>query len=128
MTADHRHILEALLAAIDGVAVGESAFGSGDGYWAGGKEIAHFDAEDVVDIRLTRAEIRARRTDLRADARVTLRASSSADWLEVRVCTADDVEFAAALVEIAAAAHRGAPGQVGPPPRGADLARRRRFH
>lgn len=43
---------------IDGVAEGESAFRPGPGFCAGGKEIAHFDGPDAIDLRLTRAEIR----------------------------------------------------------------------
>lgn len=120
--------LASRLCRIAGVVEGESAFKDGPGFWAGGKEIAHFEGEHAIDLRLTKAEIRARRTELRADPRVTLRASSS-DWLTVEFTTQADQDFVCALAAVAAAAHRaadGAPAQ--PPPTGAALARRRRFH
>ena len=124
-----RERLELRLRAIDGVELGESAFGDGAGYWVAGKEILHFDADDAVDVRLTRAEIRARRADLRADDRVQLRPSSSADWLEVRLAEPTDVELVVELAGIAAAAHRPVHGRATqPPPTGPDLERRRRFH
>jgi hypothetical protein len=108
---------------------GESAFGPGPGFWVGGKEVVHFDAPNLVDVRLTRAEIRASRAELRGDERVTLRASSSSDWLEARMTGPDDVAFVAGLVERAVAAHRpDGDGLPKPPPTGADLERRRRFH
>ncbi len=120
--------LAAGLCRIDGVVEGESAFRPGPGFWAGGKEIAHFDGPDAIDLRLTRAEIRARRADLRADPRVELRGSSS-DWVTIRVGSPADEEFVLGLAEVAAAAHRPAGGAAAPPPpTGADLARRRRFH
>jgi hypothetical protein len=126
---DLREQLEAQLAAIGGVDVGESVFGAGDGYWVNGKEIAHFDDDDVIDVRLTRIEIRSRRATLRVDPRVRLRTSSSSDWLEIRLTSPDDVAFAADLARAAVAAHLPAPGTVPKPvPTGADLARRRRFH
>jgi hypothetical protein len=116
------------LSQIDGVAEGESAFKDGPGFWAGGKEIAHFEGERAIDLRLTKAEIRARRAELRADPRVTLRASSS-DWLTVEFGSQADEDFVCALAEVAAAAHRPADGVTAPPPpSGAELDRRRRFH
>jgi hypothetical protein len=106
----------------------ESAFQAGPGYWVNGREIAHLDDGDVVDLRLTRDVIRARRSEFRADPRVTLRRSGS-DWVEVKFRSVADVEFAAGLMEVAVAAHRPPPGRIAkPPPTGADLARRRRFH
>ena len=67
-----------------------------------GKEIAHFDGVDVVDIRLTAAVIRSRRAELRAHPSVTLRRSSSADWLEVRLQTKQDEKLVVQLVAEAA--------------------------
>jgi hypothetical protein len=119
--------LTAALSRIDGVIEAESAFRPGPGFWAGGKEIAHFDGPDAVDLRLTRAEIRARRRELRADPRVELRSSSS-DWITITASSPADEEFVIALAQVAAAAHRPADGAVLSPPTGADLARRRRFH
>jgi hypothetical protein len=120
--------LSAALCRIDGVAEGDSAFKDGPGFWVNGKEIAHFEGASAIDLRLTRAEIRARRAVLRADPRVALRSSSS-DWLAVEFCTAADEAFVLELAEIAAAAHRPPDGSAPlPPPTGAALARRRHFH
>jgi hypothetical protein len=119
--------LAAELCRIGGVVAGASAFKAGPGFWVGGKEIAHFEDEHVIDLRLTQAEIRARRAELRADPRVRLRASSS-DWVTIEFASPADEQFVLALAEAAAAAHRPADGSARPPPAGADLARRRRFH
>jgi hypothetical protein len=120
--------LAAALCRIDGVVESESVFKTGPGFWVNGTEIAHFEGTSAIDLRLTRTEIRARRTRLRADARVTLRASSS-DWLKVKFGTAADEALVLELAEVAAAAHRPT-GDAAPklPPTGAELARRRRFH
>jgi Luciferase len=124
-----RERLEARLQALPDVQRSASAFGDEDAYWVNGKEVLHFDAPDVVDVRLTRAEIRIRRQELREDSRVQLRRSSSADWIEVRFATAADVDFVVQLAEVSAAAHRARDGSTArPPPSGADLERRRRFH
>jgi hypothetical protein len=120
--------LAAALCRLDGVAESDSAFKAGPGFWVNGTEIAHFEGQRAIDLRLTWAQIRARRDQLRADPRVTLRSSSS-DWLTVEFGTAADETFVLELAEIAAAAHR-APSDAAPllPPTAAALARRRRFH
>ena len=124
-----RKQLEARLGSIPDVVCAPAVFADDDGYWVDAKEILHFHAPDAVEVRLTRAEIRARRTELRADPRVALRPSTSSDWLEVRFARRADVDFVVALAEVAAAAHRPPRGQaVKPPPTGSDLERRRRFH
>jgi Family of unknown function (DUF5519) len=121
--------MAAALCQIEGVLEGESAFKAGAAFWAGGKEIAHFEGEHAIDLRLTRAEIRARRAELRADPRICLRASAS-DWITVEFAGPDDEAFVLELASVAAAAHRPADGSAPPPPAptGAALARRRRFH
>ena len=120
--------LRQALAAVDGIEESDSAFKDDVGYWVNGKEIAHFEGERAIDIRLTRAVIRDRRAELRADARVRLRPSSS-DWLTVELGGSDPTAFVLELVEAAVAAHRTAPGTIAAPaPSGAELARRRRFH
>jgi len=120
--------LRKALAAIDGIEESDSAFKDDIGYWVNGKEIAHFEGERAIDIRLTRAVIRDRRAELKADARVRLRASGS-DWLTVELAGADATAFVLELIEAAVAAHRAAPGSIAaPPPGGTELARRRRFH
>ncbi|MGE5828074.1 MAG: luciferase family protein [Micromonosporaceae bacterium] len=117
------------LARIDGVVESESAFKPTLAFWINGKEIAHFEGESAVDIRLTRALIRDRRAQLRTDPRVRLRPSSSADWLTVEIREPADEAFVIELVRAAADAHREPAGTIAaPPPTGADLARRRRFH
>jgi hypothetical protein len=116
------------LCQIDAVVEGESSFKDGPALWVNGKEIAHFEGERAIDLRLTRAEIRARRASLRADPRVSLRSASS-DWITVEFADLGDEAFVRELAEIAAAAHRpgdGRPGRL--PPAGGDLARRRHFH
>jgi hypothetical protein len=99
-----------------------------DAFWVNGKEVAHFHGEDAIELRLTKREIRVRRAELRADPRVDLRANAS-DWLTIRIGSMRDVPFVLELAEVAAAAHRPAPGIPSqPPPVGAALERRRRFH
>jgi hypothetical protein len=123
-----RQDIEKCIMSIDGVTLSPSGFGDVDAYWVNGKEIAHFDDPTTVDLRLTRAGISARRPELKADPRVTLRRSGS-DWVEVRVATKDDLAWLTSLVEAAADAHRAPEGSTPKsPPVGAELDRRRRFH
>ena len=120
--------LQDALAGIDGVVESDSAFQDGLAYWVNGTEIAHFEGEHAIDLRLTRSQIRARRDQLRADPRVVLRPSSS-DWLTVEFRSAADEAFVVELASAAAAAHRptgGSPARL--PPTGGALARRKHFH
>jgi hypothetical protein len=127
-TGRPRARLEAGLRSIDGLVESPSMFDTDDAFWCNGKEVVHFDGPDVVDIRLTKAVIREHRPQLRSDPRVELRKGAS-DWARVRVASAGDVAFAVELAELCAAAHRAASGAMPkPPPTGADLERRRRFH
>lgn len=109
-----------------GTAVGEGAFSPGPALWVGTREVAHFDADGSLDVRLTKGVIRRRRAELDADERITLRGAGS-DWIEVRVGSDADAQRARELVRDAVAANlpTAAPGA---PPTGAALARRRRFH
>jgi hypothetical protein len=128
VTEGVRRRIAARLRGIGGIVESPSAFGRRDAFWCNGKEIAHFDSADVVDLRLTKAVIRELRSALREDGRVELRKGSS-DWIEVRVASNDDVDFVVELAERSAAAHRAGPGETAKlPPVGADLARRRRLH
>ena len=123
-----RKTLEDRLAAVDGVIVSESMFGARDAYWVNGKEIAHFETDGVIEVRLTKAVIRERRTALKADARVELR-PSGADWITVRFVDETDAAFVVELVTSAAKSHQPPAGTAAkPPPTGADLRRRQRFH
>lgn len=94
------------LAAIEGVYEHQSRYQDDLGYWVNGREIAHFDSERALDVRLTRAVIRQRRAELREDPRVRLRPSSSADWITVDLAAPGATELAIALVSQAAAEHR----------------------
>jgi hypothetical protein len=115
------------MAAVAPTVVSPSMFSDREAYWVDGKEIAHGHDDGTFDVRLTRAVIRSMRDALRADARVTLRSSSS-DWIEVAVRTRADVEWFLALYERAVEAHRPKGRAAKPPPCGAALERRRRFH
>jgi hypothetical protein len=113
---------------INGVEESPSMFKDGKGFWVNGKEIAHFEGDEGIDIRLTRAVIRDLRNEFRLDDRLRLRPRSS-DWVTVSVASVGDIAFAVALVERAAAAHLPAHGAIpDAPPTGPALARRRRFH
>ena len=117
-----------LLLRIPGLEESPSGFSQGSAFWVNGKEIAHFEGPEALDLRLTRHVISTRRAALRADPRVTLRRSGG-DWIEVRFAGPADLPFVAELAELAAAAHRpAAGGPVKPPPTGPALERRRRFH
>jgi hypothetical protein len=76
---------------------------------------------------LTRKVVSAHRARLKADDRIEVRGSS--DWIGLRVARAADVALAVELAALAADVYRPADGSpCKPPPEGADLARRRRFH
>jgi hypothetical protein len=114
-------------AGVEGAAVSDGAFAPGPALWVGRREVAHFDGERTLDVRLTRAVIRRRRSEFEADGRTTLRAPAS-DWLEVELGSSEeDVEWARSLVAAAVEANRPT-APPGPPPTDADLERRRRFH
>lgn len=104
---------------IDGAVIGEGAFSPGPAVWVGTREVAHFDANGALDVRLTKAVIREQRSVLKADDRVTLRGSGS-DWLEIRVVVKPDLEFAVAMVKVAVASNLPT-ANPGLPPTGAEL-------
>jgi hypothetical protein len=126
MSGWHEVFLQRCSNGSDGVAIGEGAFSPGPALWVGKREVAHFDDERTLDVRLTKAEIRRRRHELKSDERITLRTTSS-DWLECSIKSDDDVEWAASLVLAAVEANKST-APIGLPPTGADLERRRRFH
>jgi Family of unknown function (DUF5519) len=113
-------------AELDHATISEGAFGSGPAIWVGKREVAHFDDESALDIRLTRSVIRARRAALSFDQRVRL-PSGGSDWLEVHMRGEDDGDFALALIRDAIEANLPT-APPGIPPAGPDLERRRRFH
>ena len=113
--------------AIDGVVESAGIFGEGDAFWVNGKQMANWTADDTIEVRLTKPEIRVRREALRADRRITLRGNS--DWVGVRFSSANDLPLVLELVEAAASVYRAPAGTTpAPPPEGAKLARMRRFH
>jgi hypothetical protein len=114
------------LGLLDGGSISEGAFSPGPALWVGKREVAHFDDDQTLDVRLTKEVIRNRRAALRVDGRITFRRGSS-DWLEVRIESEADMEFALSLVADAIAANLGS-AAPGPPTTGAELQRRRRFH
>jgi Family of unknown function (DUF5519) len=116
------------LLAIDGVVESGSAFTEGDAFWVNGKQVAHFADGGVMQLRLTRAVISEQRSRLRADLRIELRHGAS-DWIKIHLTNARDLALLGELAGLAAAAHRAPPGTMPePPPVGAALERRRRFH
>jgi hypothetical protein len=128
VSVDRDELIERL-AELPGAVLGEGAFAPGPAIWAGRREVAHFDRDGMLEVRLTKGVIRARRVQLRADPRVRLRAGAS-DWIAVDLEAGDPTdasEVAAALIEDALAANLPT-AEPGPPPTGAELERRRRFH
>ena len=118
----------ACLVAIDGVAESGGIFTHGEAYWVNGKEIAHFHGDADIELRLTRAVISLQRGRLKSDPRIELRRGTS-DWITVHPAKARDLTLLSELAELAAEAHRAAVGTMAaPPPIGAALERRRRFH
>ena len=119
------------LADVEGFEEGSSIFSEDDdelAYFVNGTQVAALEDTDEVALRLTRKVISAHRQRLKDDPRVERRSSGS-DWLMVKATSADDLPLVVELAHLAAAAHlppAGAP--LKPPPTGADLARRRRFH
>ncbi|HEV8064337.1 MAG TPA: luciferase family protein [Acidimicrobiales bacterium] len=103
--------LWAELCQVEGVSESPSSFGEEPALWVNGKEVAHREGRLGIDIRLTRGLIRAQRAELGANPAVTLRASSSSDWLEVTVGDRAAEALVLELVQQAAAAHRAEPGR-----------------
>lgn len=125
--SDWQHdFLESCCEVIDGVTLGDGAFSPGPALWVGRREVAHFDDDRALDLRLTRARIREARPTLREDPRVELRPNQS-DWLEISIASEKDLDWARVMVADAVDANLPS-APPGPPPDGEDLARRRRFH
>ena len=120
--------LRKLLLAIPGVVESPGVFSDADAFWIEGTQIAHWVDPYTLELRLTKNVISQRRAELKQDPRVQLRPGAS-DWIMLHFDGRDDVIFAARLAIAAADAHRPADGApLNPPPTGADLERRRRFH
>jgi hypothetical protein len=127
MATRELNFLERCAREIPGAQLGDGVFTAGQAIWCGTREVAHFhDGSGDLEVRLTKVVVSARRAELKADTRVTLRKSAS-DWIAFALTSTADEDDALELVR--AAVDANAPtAPVGPPPTGADLARRRRFH
>jgi len=120
--------LRTRLLAIPGVTESPSMFKDDLAFWVNGKEIAHLESPTALDVRLTRAGIRATRAAWEPTGLVHRRATGS-DWVTVDVGTRAGANLAVELVEHAAALHAPAGGEPAqPPPDGARLRSLRRFH
>ena len=119
------------LRTVDGFVEGPSVFDDSDqdrAFYVNGTQVVNLRGPGVLELRVTKAVIRAERARLKADPRVELRPSTS-DWLRINVSKARDASLVLDLARRAAEAHLPPRGTtVRPPPDGADLARRRRFH
>ncbi len=116
------------LLSIAGVVESPGVFTDEDAFWMNGSQIACWKLDGKLEVRLTKVAIREQRERLKADPRISFHSKSS-DWIDITLASATDVPFAADLARIAADAHRPANGTTPkPPPTGADLERRRRFH
>jgi hypothetical protein len=119
--------LERCARQIPGAQIGDGVFTEGQAIWCGTREVAHFhDGTSELEVRLTKAGVREHRAELQADARVTLRKNAS-DWITFEITKKADEKDALELVRLAVA-YNASTAPAGPPPSGADLARRRRFH
>ena len=99
---------------IDGVMLGESAFGGGPALWVNRTQITNEIDVDSIEVRIGRKHIRARGLEPHRP---------SSDWC---VLPAKHTTLLAELIELAAAQHRV--DDPLPPPTGADMERRKRFH
>lgn len=113
---------------VDGVMAGDSVFDVGrEAFFVDARQMASI-LDGAVHVRLTWPVVRGRRENLRGDPRVDIPRSGT-DWISVSFRTAKDLPFIVELVELAAAQYRPPPGTpLRPPPTGADLERRRRWH
>jgi hypothetical protein len=118
------------LASVEGFMEGASIFSESDedrAYFVNGTQVANADG-DKLGLRLTRQVISEHRQRLKLELSVDLRRSGS-DWIIVEVDTAADCDLVMELAPLAARAHwPTGGGALKPPPEGAELARRRKFH
>ena len=124
-----RQALQAALEIAD-VEPGGSAFSQSDDHdalWVDARQIVHEKSPSVLEVRLTKAAMRAQRAGVMADPRLS-HARKASEWVTVTLGGLDDLSFIHQVIALAAAIHRPVAGAVlRGPPVGADLARRRRF-
>ncbi|HEX6683021.1 MAG TPA: luciferase family protein [Candidatus Limnocylindrales bacterium] len=96
--------LRELVLSVGGLVEAPSRYKDDLAYWVEGREIAHLEADDVLDLRLTRALIR----ELGDDPRVERRGSS--DWATLTVSpeSPEDEEFVREMVAAAVQANTAA--------------------
>jgi hypothetical protein len=121
--------LRRVLAKLPGVIESDSMFSDDPAFWVNGKEIAHFESDTHLDVRLTRAEIRARKESLAEAGPLVRRRAPSSDWLVMDTATKAGRDLAVELVGRSAVIHAAPAGTAAaPPPTGSRLASLRRFH
>jgi len=91
--------LRELVLDVGGLVEAPSRYKDDLAYWLDGREIAHLEADNVLDLRLTRAVIR----QFKNDPRVVRRGSS--DWAALEV-SQEDAEFVKELVAKAVEANK----------------------
>ena len=112
---------------IPGIEEGENSWGDDTALWVNAKQMANFHRDGTLEIRLTRAAIRELKPRLKDDPRVVLRGSS--DWVGFVVDSEADFDFLVEMATRAAQAYLPADGAAPkPPPTGAAMERRKRFH
>jgi methylated-DNA-protein-cysteine methyltransferase related protein len=99
-----REELDRALRAIPGVARRVSRWGTEPAYFVGDREIAHFHKDGRMDVRLTRAVIRERKSLGSLDRRIRTRGPSS-EWVAVDAAHHGDAALVLALVEEAVRAN-----------------------
>ena len=121
-----QRVLWLKLLEIPGMEEGESAWGDGPALWVNARQVANFTNDGTIELRLTRLVIRRLKSSHAQDERLIFRGSS--DWLGITANEADFpliVELAAELPSLYLPPDGTAPK---PPPTGAAMARRKRFH
>lgn len=89
---DHVNFSERCCDGLDGAVVSKGAFSPGPASWVGRREVAYFDGDDTLDVRLTKRLISERRAELQSDVRVALRPGSS-DRIDI-IRSDSDLSFA----------------------------------
>ncbi len=98
-------LLDARISSLPGVERKRSRWRLMTGYFAHGREIAHFHSDHKIDIRLTRLRQRQLSKTLSEDRRVRFRPKPS-EWVWVGFSTPQDTDFVVGLVEQAVKGNR----------------------
>ena len=122
-----KHELWMRLLEIPGVEEGANSWGDDPALWVNAKQMANFYRDGTLEIRLTRAVIRELGAQLKDDPRIVLRGSS--DWVGFRFDSEEDFDFVVEMARRAAEAYLPVDGTAPkPPPTGAAMERRKRWH